>query len=38
MIEVQSFKIMKGDDEDEEVLVEKELDEEEIKRDVNICL
>lgn len=29
---------MKGDDEDEEVLVEKELDEEEIKRDVNICL
>lgn len=38
MIEVQSFKIMKSDDEDEEVLVEKELDEEEIKRDVNICL
>lgn len=29
---------MKSDDEDEEVLVEKELDEEEIKRDVNICL
>lgn len=38
MIEVQSFKIMKSDDKDEEVLVEKELDEEEIKRDVNICL
>lgn len=36
-IEVQSFKTTKSDDEDEEVLVEKEPDEEETKRDANIC-
>lgn len=36
-IKVQSFKTTKSDDEDEEVLVEKEPDEEETKRDPSIC-
>lgn len=36
-IELQSFKTTKSDDEDEEVLVEKEPDEEETKRDTSIC-